>query len=78
MRTTIELSDPLFQKAKAFAAVNQTTLKNLVEQGLRLVLQSPKEKWFKLKDVSVTGKGLNPEFADWKLVSEEIYRGRGS
>ena len=42
MKTTIELSDELFRKVKAEAALRGRKLKDLVEEGLRLVLESPR------------------------------------
>jgi hypothetical protein len=41
MRTTIELPDALYRQAKAEAASRGRKLKDLVEQGLRLVLDAP-------------------------------------
>ncbi|MGH2426664.1 MAG: hypothetical protein ACRDF1_10360 [bacterium] len=40
MKTTVELSDDLYRRAKAEAALRGRKLKDLVEEGLRLVLQS--------------------------------------
>lgn len=42
MKTTIELSDELFRKVKAEAALRGRKLKDLVEEGLRLVLETPR------------------------------------
>ena len=42
MKTTIQLSDELFRKGKAEAALRGCKLKDLVEQGLRLVLETPR------------------------------------
>jgi len=42
MKTTVELSDELFRRAKAEAALRGRKLKDLVEEGLRLVLQTPR------------------------------------
>jgi hypothetical protein len=39
MRTTVELSDDLFRRAKAEAALRGRRFKDLVEEGLRLVLE---------------------------------------
>ena len=61
MKTTIELSDPLFQSAKQLAQESQTTLRALIEEGLRRVLaeQTTKPKQvFKLKNASVRGKAM--------------------
>jgi hypothetical protein len=41
MRTTVELPDELFRQAKACAALQGRALKDLVAEGLRLVLQNP-------------------------------------
>ena len=42
MKTTIELPDELFRKVKAEAALRGRKLKDLVEEGLRLVLETPR------------------------------------
>lgn len=42
MKTTVDLSDELFRKAKAEAALRGRRLKDLVEEGLRLVLETPR------------------------------------
>jgi hypothetical protein len=42
MKTTIELPDDPYRKAKALAALNGRKLKDLVEEGLRLVVDSPR------------------------------------
>ena len=44
MKTTIELSDELFRKVKAEAALRGRKLKDLVEEGLRLVLETPRSR----------------------------------
>ena len=41
MRTTIDLSGDLFRRAKAEAALRGRKLKDLVEDGLRRVLDQP-------------------------------------
>jgi hypothetical protein len=41
MKTTVELPDPLYRQAKAEAALRGMKLKDLVEAGLRLVLETP-------------------------------------
>jgi predicted component of type VI protein secretion system len=40
MKTTVEVPDDLYRRAKAEAALRGRKLKNLVEEGLRLVLAS--------------------------------------
>ena len=39
MRTTVDIPDDLFRRAKSEAALQGRKLKDLVEEGLRLVLQ---------------------------------------
>lgn len=41
MKTTVELSDDLFRRAKVAAAQRGRKFKDLVEEGLRRVLESP-------------------------------------
>jgi hypothetical protein len=41
MKATVELPDPLCRQAKAEAALRGRKLKDLVEEGLRLVLRAP-------------------------------------
>jgi hypothetical protein len=41
MKTTIEVPDELYRRAKAEAAMRGHKLKDLVEEGLRLVLEAP-------------------------------------
>jgi hypothetical protein len=41
MRTTIEIPDDLFRKAKAQAALEGVRLRDLIERGLRLALAEP-------------------------------------
>ena len=80
MKTTIEISDPLLKEAHRLAASEGTTLRALVEQGLRrVVAEHTKSRPFKLRDGSFKGKGLQQEFADanWVEIRGAIYEGRG-
>jgi predicted component of type VI protein secretion system len=42
MKTTVELPDDLYRRAKAEAALRGRKLKDLIEEGLRLVLETPR------------------------------------
>jgi Arc/MetJ family transcription regulator len=44
MKTTIELPDELYRKAKAMAALNGRKLKDVVEESLRLLLEAPRQR----------------------------------
>jgi hypothetical protein len=80
MKTTIEIADSLLAEAKEVAAREHTTIRDLVENGLRLVLDERRErKPFKLRDGSYrgTGRGLRPEYeGNWEKIRDEIYEGR--
>ncbi|HQV39978.1 MAG: DUF2191 domain-containing protein [Flavobacteriales bacterium] len=81
MKTTIELPEALFDRAKRYARAHKTTLKALIEQGLRLKLAEKKDTaTFKLRDASVAGKGLSPEYRDasWEQLRDALYNGRGA
>ncbi len=81
MKTTIELPEALFDKAKRHARKHKTTLKALIEQGLHQVLATkPDTAPYKLRDASVNGKGLNPEYRDasWEQLRDALYPGRGA
>jgi hypothetical protein len=41
MRTTIDIPDELFRRVKSEAALRGSKLKDLVEEGLRLVVEKP-------------------------------------
>jgi hypothetical protein len=41
MKTTIEVPDDLYRRAKATAALRGQKMKDLVEEGLRLVIEKP-------------------------------------
>ena len=80
MKTTIEMSDPLFRSAKELAQRSQTTLRALIEEGLRRVISDSQVKAksaFKLKNASVGGKiVLTPDPAHWQHLEEKHVIGR--
>ncbi|REJ73716.1 MAG: DUF2191 domain-containing protein [Acidobacteria bacterium] len=81
MKTTVDIADALAAQAKEIAARDGTTLRALLEAGLRLVIeQRSSQPRFRLRDASLGGRGLRPEIrdADWEGVRDLIYRGRGS
>ena len=83
MKTTIEIADALLEEAKEVARAEGTTLRALVEEGLRTVTSQRQDSRAKrkLKDLRYKGKGwLRPEFRQggWEAIRDEIYRGRGS
>jgi len=80
MKTTIELPDELLERSKAVARRENSTLKALIEEGLRLALRARTRKRSAPFAVQpFRGDGLSPEFAGggWEKVRDEIYRDRG-
>jgi Arc/MetJ family transcription regulator len=80
MKTTIEISDPLLAEARRQAARDRTTLRELVEAGLRSVLKARRRRSrFQLREASFAGDGLSDEFkgADWERIREAAYESRG-
>ncbi|WP_222853775.1 type II toxin-antitoxin system VapB family antitoxin [Fodinicola acaciae] len=77
MKTTVNLPDELIREAQELAQRQHTTLKALIEAGLRTVIrQRTGEPPFVLTDASVDGRGLQPEFrgAHWEQIRDEIYQ----
>ncbi len=80
MKTTVEIPDPLAEEAKAVARRERTTLRALIEAGLRQVLRDRRRRSrFRMRDASFRGRGLQPEFrdGDWQRIREASYEGRG-
>lgn len=81
MKTTIEIPDDLMKKAKALAARRGTTLRAIIEQGIRMTLsQERRAVPYELPDRSIAGKGLQAGFdhAEWSDFRDTAYKGRGS
>ena len=81
MKTTIELADALLEEARRVARREGTTLRALVEQGLRQAIAQRQRRTapFRLRDASFGRGGLRPELegASWDRLRELAYEGRG-
>jgi hypothetical protein len=80
MKTTVEIPDSLFEEARKVAHRDRTTLKVLVEEGLRKIITDRKRrKSFRLRKVTFKGNGLQPPLsgASWDQIREFSYEGRG-
>ena len=80
MKTTIDIADTLLAEAKAVAAAEGTTVRSLVEEGLRLAITRHQERpAFHLRRVSFRGDGLCPDVAleRWDEIRALIYGGHG-
>jgi hypothetical protein len=80
MKTTIQIPDSLFKEARKVALQEQTTMKALIEAGLRRIISEHKQRErFKLRKATFKGKGLQPDFegASWSKLRDVSYEGRG-
>jgi Bacterial antitoxin of type II TA system, VapB len=81
MKTTIQIPDSLFEEARKVAQREHTTLKALVEQGLRRTLAERKRRGgFRLRKATFKGRGLQPGVAgaSWEQIRDLSYQGRGA
>ena len=81
MKTTVEIAEDLFARTREVAQREGTTLRNLIEEGLRFVLtQREKKAAYRWPDLSVGGEGLSPEIEEggWERVRDRMYEGRGT
>jgi len=82
MKTTIHIPDSLFNEARKVANQEKTTLKALVEEGLRKVVAEHRDRrpeGFKLRQAAFKGQGLQPHVASvtWDQILDLSYEGRG-
>ena len=81
MKTTIDIADPLLAQAKQVAAADGVTLRELVEDGLRRVLEERARRGeFRLRRATFGGGGLQPGVAEgsWEHIRDLAYEGRGA
>lgn len=79
MKTTVEVPDALLDRARRHARRTGRPVRELIEEGLRLVLQSATESVaYRLPDRSVGAPGApNPlESMTWQDLRDEVYGGR--
>jgi hypothetical protein len=78
MKVTVEIADPLFRQAKSQARRRGTTMRALIEEGLRRVIAEPGAAGFRLPDCTVTGDGPTELWTDgaWDDKLAVIYEGR--
>ena len=80
MKTTVHIPDNLIAEAQRIAQRDGTTLKALVQEGLRRVVDEHKrQKAFSLRKASFKGSGLDPSLdgAPWERIRDMSYEGRG-
>lgn len=80
MKTTVEIADGLLAEAKRAAERQGTTLRALIEDGLRRVLRDRgRASPFRLRRATFRGRGVSPDLqgAGWERVRQRAYEGRG-
>jgi len=77
VKTTIEIADSLLAQARQLAASRSTTLQQIVEEGLRNLIEAEPEQPFKLRDGSFGAQGVLGK-KTWAEIRDEIYLGRGA
>ena len=81
MKTTVELPDALLRDAKRKAAREGTTVRALIEQGLRAVVSGRRPATrFTLRDAAFKGDGLvaGRSLRDWETIRDLSYSERGA
>jgi hypothetical protein len=81
MKTTVEIPDRLLEEARKLAAREGTTVRALIEAGLRHVLaERRRPSAFRLRRATFAGDGLRPEVAGagWDRIRELAYEDRGA
>lgn len=81
MKTTVNISDSLLEEARKIAIRDKTTVRDLIERGLRKILAERKgARDFRLRKATFKGNGLQPVVADanWERIRDLIYEGHGA
>ncbi len=83
MKTSLELSEHIFSKVRRLAQKRGTSVRALVEEGLRLILESDERKRvIKPKILTFGGDGMTDQFVtrglSWDTLREEVYQDHGA
>ena len=81
MKTTVELPDALLREAKRLALREKTTVRALIERGLRAVVSGQRQGGrFVLRRASFRGDGLvaGRSLGDWEAIRDLAYSERGA
>ena len=81
MKTTIQIPDSLLREVRKLANEENTTLKSLMEEGLRRIISERKQRGkFRLRKATFRGTGLQPglDGASWDRIRDISYEGRGT
>jgi hypothetical protein len=80
MKTTVEIPQTLLDEARKLASQEGTTLRALVEEGLRRIIAERRHAGaFRLRQATFKGTGLQVGVAGvpWERIRDMAYEGRG-
>jgi hypothetical protein len=80
MKTTVDIADTLLRRAKRLAARRGTTLKAIIESGLRKELAASQDGApAQVRTRTFGGRGLQAGLTwdDWAAIRSMSYEGRG-
>jgi Bacterial antitoxin of type II TA system, VapB len=80
MKTTVEIPQTLLDEARKLASQEGTTLRALVEEGLRRTIAERRHAGaFRLRKATFKGTGLQAGVAGvpWERIRDMAYEGRG-
>jgi len=80
MKTTVEIADSLFAAVRRVARKEGTTMRALIEEGLRRIVRERSDRGgFELRKVSFRGEGISPdlEYGSWDHIRRRIYENHG-
>lgn len=79
MKTTVEITDTLLEEVKKVAVEEHTTVRALIEEGLRRVVGERRQRpAFRLRRASFGGQGLHADVQEgsWQQIRALAYRTR--
>ena len=80
MKTTVHIPESLLKEARKIAGRENTSIKALIEEGLRRTIDNRKQnRVFRLRKATFKGNGLQSdvEGASWDRIRELSYGDRG-
>lgn len=81
MKTTVEIADDLYERAKRLAEERGTTLREVIETALRSHVEDMQEEpsGYRMRKHAFRGNGLKEglEWGDWASLRSLIYEGQG-
>ncbi|MBN2124449.1 MAG: DUF2191 domain-containing protein [Deltaproteobacteria bacterium] len=80
MKTTVDINDSLLEDVRRQAAAEKTSVKALIEEALRRIMNERKQEGrFRLRKAAFKGNGLQAPVADapWEHIRDMSYEGRG-